>query len=404
MTEPDGATLDVLIGGKVELVRRQRGLSRLEVARMTGHSKRWLGQLEAEGRGATRLENLIALARALRVADLSSLVGHQFTATALETPQHPSVPEVRKALTIELLDPAPGGTPCTAASLERRIIDAWDTWHTSRRQHTELGLLLPSLLRDATTLARTASGTQASRANSIAARVHLLGQRYAYGVRAMDLAAQFTDRALLAAVASGNSYLVALAGWGAAMTSLTAQRPQEAEDTALAALRHIAHPKNDDEKSLRGALLLFAAMGAAGERRTDDAWRHWTEADDIADEIRDHREVQTMFSSTNVRIYEVAVNVEIGRSSAAVAAATRLDPAQMKSTNRLAQYYIDLAKGYLQEGDRAAASGAILESAEASEETIAFSPEGRHAVRRIIRETRTVEEGIALLAERLGLR
>jgi hypothetical protein len=362
-----------------------------------------MGLLEQEGRGALRLDNLIDLARALRIGDLSSLVGRRFTATGLELPEHPAVPEVRKALTHALLEPTPDVAPCSTVRLEGRIRHAWDAWHVSRTQNTELGLLLPSLLRDATALTRTTSGAERRKAYAIATSAHLLGQRYAYGVRAMKLAAQFTDRALSAAEASGDPYLLALAGWGSAMTSLTAQQPQEAEETALAALRQIARPASVEEQALRGALLLFAAMGAASDRRAGDAWRHWEAAAKAAASVGGHVGVETMFSTTNVGIYAVAVNVECGRSSAAVASAAQLDPKQMPSTNRRAQHFIDLARSHHQAGDISSARRALLESEKASTETIAFNPEGRLLVAGIIRETRALDDDFASLAERLGL-
>ncbi|MFI1408909.1 hypothetical protein ACH4Y0_03075 [Streptomyces sp. NPDC020707] len=359
--------------------------------------------LEHEGRGALRLDNLVDIARALRIDDLSSLVGRRFTATGLELPEHPAVPEVRRVLTRTLLVAAPEVAPCSAERLKGRVRHAWDAWHVSRTQNTQLGLLLPGLLWDTTALIRTTSGAQRRAAYEVATSVYLLGQRFAYGVRALQLAAQFTERALLAADSSENPYLVALAGWGSAMTSLTAQQPHEAEETALTALRHVARPASAEEQSLHGALLLFAAMGAASDRRAGDAWRHWKAAEKTAADLGGHVGVETMFSATNVGIYAVAVNVECGRSSAAVASAAQLDPERIPSTNRRAQHFIDLARSHHQAGDRESARGALLESARASEETIAFNPDGRCLVAEMVRQNYTWDDEFADLAERLGL-
>lgn len=403
MPESAGDDLAVLVGSRVRWHRRRRGLSLQELAQLVGHTKRWMTLLEQEGRGALRLDNLIDLARVLRIDDLSSLVGRRFTATGLEMPEHPAVPEVRKVLTHTLLAAAPEVAPCSTERLEGRVRHAWDAWHVSRTQNTQLGLLLPGLLRDATALTRATSGAQRRAAYEIATSVYLLGQRFAYGVRAMQLAAQFTERALLAADASENPYLMALAGWGSAMTSLTAQQPREAEETALAALRHVVRPASVEEQSLHGALLLFAAMGAASDRRAGDAWRYWEAAKQAAASLGGHVGVETMFSATNVGIYAVAVNVECGRSSAAVASAAQLDPMRMPSTNRRAQHFIDLARSHHQAGDRDSARGALLESARASAETIAFNPDGRRLVAEMVRQTHTLDDEFSGLAERLGL-
>ncbi|MET7490286.1 helix-turn-helix domain-containing protein [Streptomyces sp. NPDC005538] len=403
MPESAGDDLAVLVGRRVKWHRRRRGLSLQELAQLVGHTKRWMTLLEQEGRGALRLDSLIDLARALRIDDLSSLVGRRFTATGLEMPEHPAVPEVRKALTHTLLEPAPEVATRSTVRLEGRIRHAWDAWHVSRTQNTQLGLLLPGLLRDSTALTRATAGAQRREAYAIATSVYLLGQRFAYGVRATQLAAQFTERALLAADASESPYLLALAGWGSAMTSLTAQRPQEAEETALVALRHVARPASVEEQSLHGALLLFAAMGAASDRRAGDAWRYWEAARHAAASLGGHAGVETMFSVTNVGIYAVAVNVECGRSSAAVASAAELNPKQMPSTNRRAQHFIDLARSHHQAGDRESARGALLESKRASEETIAFNPDGRRLVAELVRQAHPLDDEMADLAEQLGL-
>ncbi|MEV0220718.1 hypothetical protein [Streptomyces sp. NPDC050704] len=370
---------------------------------MVDRTERWLGLLEQEGRGALRLDNLIDLARAMRIDDLSALVGRRFTATALEMPEHPAVPEIRHALTHSLLDLVPDAPPGSPAHLERRIRHAWDAWHVSRTQNTQLGLLLPGLLRDTAALTRATTGAQRRKAYAIATRVYLIGQRFAYGVRALNLAVQFTDRALLAADMSDDARLMALAGWGSAMTSLTAQQPLEAEETALTALRHVARPASTSDASVRGALLLFAAMGAAGDRRTADAWRHWDEAERVSAEIGRHVDVETMFSAVNVGIYAVAVNMECGRTSDAVTSAADLDPKEMPSSNRRATHFIDLARTYDKAGDRDAARGALLDSVKASAETIAFNPDGRRLVAGLAGAVTTPDDDIANLAERLGL-
>ncbi|MEV6483366.1 hypothetical protein [Streptomyces sp. NPDC051576] len=292
MPEPVDDDLARLIGTRVAGQRRRRGLSRRELAQLVGRTERWLNLLEQTGRGALRLDNLIVLSRALRIDDLSSLVGRRFTATALDVPEHPVVPLVRRVLTQSHLEPVPEAPPCTPEQQERRVRHAWDAWHVSRTQNTQLGLLLPNLLSGTAALTRSTAGPQRRRVYSIATHVYLLGQRFAYGVRAMDLAAQFTDRALLAADMSDDGRLIALAGWGSAMTSLTAHQPREAEETALAALQHVARPSSCSEASVQGALLLFAAMGAAGDRRTGDAWRHWEAAEKISTDIGNHLVLQ----------------------------------------------------------------------------------------------------------------
>jgi len=404
MSAPREPVGDLTVGERVEWHRSRLGLTRRELAELVGRTDEWLRLLETKGRGAERLENLVLLARELRLPDLGSLTGRRFTATALELPEHPAVPAIRHALSQAVLAPRELTPACSLPSLHQRVKQAWTAWNVSRTQYTALGDLLPQLIRDAVTEARAATERDRRETYSVLVQVYLLAQRFAYGVRALDLAAQCTDRALLAADTADDPSLWALAGWAAAMTALTARRPEEAEGTALAAAHHVDRPRNADEAAHHGALLLFAAMGAASSRHTAQAWRHWDAATADASGLRaGYQHPQTMFGGANVAIYAVAINVECGNASAAVDRAAQLDPGQMPSSNRRAQHFIDLARGHDRAGDRDAVRGTLLESAKASSETIAFNADGRRMVTGLIRATGKPDAELTRLGAHLGL-
>lgn len=404
MSATDAPPPGLALGERAEWYRRRRGLSRRELAELLGRDRTWVQRLETEGRGADQLSNLIDLARALRLKDLSSLAGYQFSATALEVPEHPAVPVIRQALIKSLLAPVGPVQTQPLHVLRRRVEQGWTAWNVSRNQYTALGVVLPDLLRDAIGAARQTPLHTRREAHALLVHVYLLAQRFAYGVRSVELAAQCTDRALLAADTADDPLLVALAGWAGAMTSLTADRPEEAEATALQAARHVARLQNAEETSLHGALLLFAAMGAASSRQAALAWRHWDAAAADAEKLGSaYQDPRTMFGQPNVGIYAVALNVECGNASAAVAQAGALDPAQMLSSNRRAHHWLDAARGYQRTGDLSGMRGALAASEQASHETLAYSPDGRRMVADLVRNARQPDEELTRLGSRLGL-
>jgi hypothetical protein len=374
-------------GERVKWHREQRGLSRKALAELVGRTEEWLRLLEVKGQGAERLVNLVDLARALGLSDISTLIGINLRRVNPDgVPEHSAVAEVRVSLSRALLGPPPGTPPCSLDSLRDRVQHAWNAWRISRSQYTALGAVLPSLLTDAIGVARAAAPQDRRAAHKILTHVYLLAQRFAFCVGAPSLASQCTDRALLAADLGDDSELLALAGWAAAMTSLAAGLPGEAAEIALCAGSHVQHPANAREAALRGSLLLFAAMGTARICRPAEAWGYWDEAAAFAEQLRhDYQHPHTQFSGANVMVYGVALEVETGNATAAADRATRLDPSEIPSTNRRAQHYIDLARGHYQAGRKAEVLPALLASASESRETILFSSDAHELVLALVR-------------------
>src|SRR5215472_12183713 len=134
------------IGERVKWHRERRGLSRRSLAELVGRTEEWLRLLEVKGRGAERLANLVELARALGLDDLSALVGVNIRAAGPGgLPEHRAVAEVRISLSRALLSPVPESPPCPLNTLRGRIGQAWTGWRISRSQYTALGVVLPDL-------------------------------------------------------------------------------------------------------------------------------------------------------------------------------------------------------------------------------------------------------------------
>ena len=393
-------------GERVKWHRERRGIRRKALAELVGRSEEWLRLLEVEGRGAERLSNLIDIARALGMSDTSMLVGFDLRPlTATGVPEHPAVAEVRLALSLAVLAPATDSPRCTLNSLQERVQHAWTAWRVSRAQYAALGAVLPDLLTDAIALARSAPGIERRAAHKLLTHVYLLAQRFAFCVNAPSLATRCTDRALLAADQADNPELLALAGWASAMTSLAAGEPGEASEIALCAREHVPVARTPREAALRGSLLLFAAVGAARACRPADAWRHWDEAAAIAGRLPPgYQHPHTQFSSANVAVYGVVLDVDTGNATVAADRAASLDPHEIPSTNRRAQHFIDLARSHHRAGDAAQVLPALLASVAESRETILYSSDARDLVLTLVRACRTDQSPqLARLAQMLDI-
>jgi hypothetical protein len=400
-----GSADPLTIGERVAWHRTRRGLSRKALAELVGRSEEWLRLLEVKGRGAERLANLVDLARALGLNDLSAFTGINIRLSGRTgVPEHPAVAEVRGALSRALLAPAQDVVPQTLDGLRRRIEQAWTGWRLSHSQYTALGSVLPDLLTDAIRMTRSVAPADRREAHELLTHAYLLGQRFAFCVGAESLAAQCTDRALLAADVADNSELLALAGWASAMTSLAAGLPDDATETAFYAGSHIRRPATADQAALRGSLLLFAAIGSARACHPADAWHYWVEAAAYAEQIpHDYQHPFTQFNGANVMVYGVALEVETGNATAAKDRAAHLDPKRIPSTNRRAHHYIDVARGNHQTGRRDEVLPALLASLAESRETILYSPDARVLVSALVRSGKPDDMELVRLARMLNI-
>jgi transcriptional regulator with XRE-family HTH domain len=381
------------IGRQIKALRRRKGLSQKALAELVGRSEEWLRQIESGERPVRKLDSILILADALGVRDLAELTGQLFSSSRDGRPKHQAEVQIRQAFTTNIitwdLKPDPR---ISAASLDDRNRDAWSAWHSSRRQYTALGILLPDIVNDAVRFQRTCAATERRDAWLVLSQAYHLVQRFMYCVGDAELAAQAADRALVSAREGESPRLVGMSAWTACMTSLLADEPERAVDIAVSASNELRPHLNQDhceDLSVLGGLQLFASFGLARLRSRADAWFFWDKAEESALLLpRQYNDQGTMFGQLNVRLYAVAVDVETGNARHAVDRATGIDVASIPSSNRRATHYIDLARGHLARNDRCSAIGALLASEAESFETGKFHPGARATVSDLLNSER----------------
>ncbi len=169
-------------GERIQILRERKGPSRPVLAGLVGMSASWLKVIGQGRRLPPRLPVLVKLAEALAVGDVAVLAGTDMDlGGAVSVPvasfariPHDAVPAIRNAVRDPMLT-APGSA-VDVESLVSRTADAWRLWHTSREHRTEVGRILPRLVTDARTAARSAEGAQRRRASAVLAEVYALVQ------------------------------------------------------------------------------------------------------------------------------------------------------------------------------------------------------------------------------------
>ncbi|NUS76724.1 MAG: helix-turn-helix transcriptional regulator [Streptomyces sp.] len=403
---------DLTTGERIRALRESRGMSRPVLAQMCGRGPDWLKKIESGERELDSHTLLLQLAAALQVADLSIITGTDTpAATAAAAPlgrlAHPGMPDIWAAVMTRSLTPAAAG-PADPVALQGRVDQTWRLWHTSARNRTEVGALLPGLIRDGEHAVRTLDGEPRRLAQVALSDIYrLTGQATAY-VAPAELAWVVADRALTAAQAADQPAAIAAASWNLGNILRETSYPGEAlrvVEEASALIRPHLDGAPEDWRGIYGALQLHAAVTAAREGREGDAWRYWEKGDQVAKNLpAAYVHPSTVFGRANVDFHAVSVATDLRKSQKAIGLADDIDPDAMPSVERRARLWVEVARGHLQRGDRTAALHVMQMAHRIGAETVRFTPSARTVAADLWRSApRALRPEAAALAVNVGI-
>lgn len=401
------------MGERIRLLRESRGMSRPVLAQLCGRHPDWLKRIESGDRELRSHQLLLRLAAALQVQDLSVITG-----TGAEVVQpaptgrlnHPGMPVIWEAVMKRPLGVAavgPSGEP-SAAKLQGRVDQSWRLWHTSDRNRTEVGALLPDLIRGAEAAVRLLEGP-ARRAALIALSdvYRLTGQATAYVVPA-ELAWVVADRAMTAAQEADDPAAIAAAAWNMGNILRETSYAEDALRVVTEAsdlIRPHLDGAPDDWRGIYGALQLHAAVTHAREGNDGDAWRYWERGNEVAKSLPvSYVHESTVFGRANVDFHEVSVATDLRKAQKALGLADEIDPDVMPSRERRARLWVEVARGHVQRGDRTAALHVMKLAHSIGAETVAYTPSARQVTVDLWQKApRALRKEAAELAEMVGV-
>jgi transcriptional regulator with XRE-family HTH domain len=402
---------DLSLGERIKLLRESRGMSRPVLAGLCGRSADWLKKIESGDRDLRSHTLLLRLAAALQVPDLSILTGGA-SEVAQPVPLgrigHPSMPAIWDAVMNRPLIAPPTAERVDAQALHGRISQTWRLWHKSKSNRTEVGSLLPELIREAETAARVLDGPDRRSALVALSDVYrLVGQATAY-IAPPELAWVVADRALTAAQNADDPSAIAAAAWNMGNILRETAYPDEAMRVVVEAadlIRPHHDGAADDWRGIYGALQLHAAVTAARDGREGDAWRFWDAGDEIAKSLPSgYVHPSTVFGRANVDFHAVSVATDLRASRQALSLADDLDPDVMPSTERRARLWVEVARGHLLRGDSTAALHVMKMAHTIGPETVAYTPSARSATVELWRKApRALRPEATALAEAVGV-
>ncbi|RLV10459.1 transcriptional regulator [Streptomyces griseocarneus] len=405
MTNPAGMT----IGDRIRFHRERRGMTRPVLAGLVGRGSDWLKKIERGDRDLRDHTLLVRLANALRLSDLSELTGDPTPRPVAPAVRLvlPNLSEVREAIRGPLF-PAEPSEPVSVDVLRGRVAEGWRLWHVSRFSRTEVGALLPGLIRDASALPRRLEGAERRKAYRVQADVwHLAQQATAYAVEA-ELYWLIADRGRQAAMEADDPLCLAGASWtwgnGLRETGYADEAIRVVEQAAEA-IKPRLEEGSDDLRAMYGALRLHAAITYAREGQEGDAWRSWDDADRTAGRLPDgYAHSWTVFGAANVAIHGVSVGVDLRTPGSALSRAEDIDLGSVPSVERRSRVLIELGRAQKQRKDMAGAIHWMRKAVEVSPEAVRFTPMARSLTADLAKEARgPLSRDAHELAEEVGV-
>ncbi|MEV1241619.1 helix-turn-helix domain-containing protein [Nonomuraea sp. NPDC050022] len=374
-------------GERIQTIRERKGMSRSVLAGLVGYSAEWLKGIESGRRLPPRLPVLIRLAEVLAVGDVAVLAGSDMDLggnttipiSAFARIPHEAVPAIREAIRAPMLTIAE--QPQQVAALRQRTADAWQLWHTSRTHRTDVGRVLPSLIRDVRASTRQTSGQERRDAHAVLADLWALVQHVIVWASEPELIWVVADRAMAAAQEADQPAALAGAAWTYAIVQRSGGDTDAALTLALDAAGLLRDRLDDGDEELRalyGAMQLHAATTAARAGREGDAWRFWDEAEAVARRLpTGYHHSWTQFGGSNVALHAVSIGADLTKSASAKDRAERIDPDSIPSRERRARLHVEIARTYHQRRDWSSMLDWLQQAYAISHDSVHFSPTGR---------------------------
>jgi hypothetical protein len=244
-------------------------------------------------------------------------------------------------------------------------------------------------------------------ARALLAEAYITGSNFMVKLNDDQLAWAMADRAVQAAHASGDPFVLADARRALATVLRRTGRPGMARDLLLATAKAIepGGTATGEQLSMYGTLLQVAAYTAAVDGNRHAAREYITEAKMAADRLgRDSNHRFTAFGPTNVALYQVSIAQVLGDNGNAIEHAKTLEPAAIPTTERRGRYWVDVARSYHQWGKREACYGALRNAERAAPAEVRYRPPVRRMTEDLMRaDSRNSLPGLRAFAVRVGV-
>ncbi|MBF6206588.1 helix-turn-helix domain-containing protein [Streptomyces gardneri] len=384
-------------------------MSRPVLAGLVGRSAEWLKAVENGRLQTPRLPMLLRIARALELNDLAELTGdgHAVPVAVFAGERHAALTDVQSALADYRL---PATNPSVSIEhLATRLRQAWHVRHASPDHRTQLGSLLPGLIRDAQSAARSPGGDRRA-ARRVLAGVYQLADFFVAYQPAPELVWLVADRALNEGYEADDPYLIASGAWSMVQALRDSGRWGEGIALARTAITQLEphldrDEASDDWRGIAGALQAEIAYVQARRGRYGEAWASWEAAHRIAQRLGPtYRHVQTSFSMPVMQAHATTLGVELRRAGEGLRAARGFDAARIASVPRRSRHFIEVARAHYQRDEYVAALAMLDKSERTAPETIRYNGYAREMLHTLLKRPPSgMQDDVRALCDRVGV-
>jgi transcriptional regulator with XRE-family HTH domain len=267
--------------------------------------------------------------------------------------------------------------------------------------------VLPKIIAVAQATRDNAGGAERAEASGLLADAYLLAADFAVKVNDDPLSWTTSDRALQAALASGDPLVVADARRAVATAMRRAHHPARAVDMLIRACRDIepdGHP-GPDQLATYGNLLTVAAYTAATAGNRHAAGEYMAEAASSARRLGSATSSrQPAFGQAGLTLYQVSIAQVLGDSGTAIDHARSIRAVDIPTLERQGRYWVDVARAWHQWGKPEACYRALLAAEHAAPAEVRYRPPVHRMAEDLIRaDTRSSLPGLRDFARRVGV-
>ncbi|MBF6412999.1 helix-turn-helix domain-containing protein [Nocardia cyriacigeorgica] len=379
------------VGARIARIRKLRGMTQHQLAAAANVSRSMLAQVE-KGHSSASTVWVGAVANALRV-DASRLYGDDEPEQLLDV-----LPILRRTLAAtDLMDPDLEPEPIE----QLRVLSAKVSQWRRDTQYRKIVQVLPDLV-DRLLISGNEAGEPAY---ALLTDAYRAANTVAHKLGYSDLSLTATERMEWAATRSGDPLLLATTHYVKAATLARVGASQHALRLLTRAMADIEPIVDDDAAAAAVYSILHMRAGtiAAAAGDSDTSRSHLAEAERLARGFGDRIVYDTPVGPTNVKLYQVCAEVDLGEPGRAIEIAhgTRLQ--KNTPVERQAYFWLDTARAHLLNGDPDAAITALYESRLASPEHFRSSPTVKNIVKTAATQQRRASDSLRSLANYAGL-
>lgn len=346
---------------------------------------------------------LLKGATALGVTSVLSIPTRMASGPATSSPAH----SIRGTLARVSLDSRLGieNPPLPLLTLRQSVNRAWDAFQGS--EYADFSQRLPRLLVTLQQAVGSLDGEERRAALGLLAEAYQVATYVLTKLGDPQAAWLAADRGMVAARDCENDLVF---GGTAAVLSYALREsghPVEAEQLCVStaeSLEPTIGTAGPDRLSIYGLLLLKGSVAAAQSGGRERAKFLLSEADRTAQRLgTDCNYYHTSFGPTSVKLYRVAVAVDLEDGADAVNEARGITPSQLAAKERFAHLLIDVARGYGQWGKTQRALGTLVAAERYAPQEVRGQSNVRRLVEDLLQKDVLGRPELKALAKRIGV-